>query len=123
MDTSILRFAIVGGFGTIVNTGYLILFKEFIGLPLWISSVLAIAIAMFFNFILNDAYTFEAETLELKRLIQFVFVSSLGVIINISILLELSSLGLYYLVANVVGILCAFAFNYTLSKKFIWSET
>lgn len=123
MDTSILRFAIVGGFGTIVNTGYLILFKEFIGLPLWLSSVLAIAIAMFFNFILNDAYTFGAETLELKRLVQFICVSSFGVIINISILLALSSLGLYYLVANVVGILCAFVFNYTLSKRIIWGET
>lgn len=122
MDSSILRFAIVGGFGTIVNTGYLILFKEFIGLPLWASSLLAIAIAMTFNFILNDAYTFGAEKIKILRYAQFVCVSSIGVAINLCVLIGLTSIGLYYLVANVVGILCAFAFNYTLSKRIIWGE-
>lgn len=119
MDSSALRFAIVGGLGTVVNSGYLFLFKEYLGLSLLASSILAIGIAIVFNYVLNDTFTFAGG----GSFTRFALTCFVGVIINISILMLLSSFGIYYLIANILGILCAFTFNYSISKRFVWRET
>jgi len=40
--------------------------------------------------------------------------------INLSILFILTSIGIFYLFSEFIGILVAFGFNFTLSKKFVW---
>ena len=52
-----LKFCIVGGTGVIVNTGMLYICKEYAGSPLLLSSVVAIGVAMLWNFYWNDIWS------------------------------------------------------------------
>ncbi|MBP1358236.1 MAG: GtrA family protein, partial [Sulfolobus sp.] len=57
MLDKIVKYAIVGGLGTIVNEGVLLLLKPLISVA--ISLAIAIEISILFNFVLNDIWTFS----------------------------------------------------------------
>lgn len=54
-----LRFGIVGATGVVVNLGLLWLFAEVLGCHENLSSALAIEGSIFWNFVLNDGWTFR----------------------------------------------------------------
>ena len=117
-----IKFCIVGGTGVIVNTGMLYICKEYAGSPLLLSSVVAIGVAMLWNFYWNDIWTFVGvhKTQTHDRLISFLALCSIGAIINEVILLGLTGIGVYYLLANLAGIGAATGWNYVMNKRVTW---
>ena len=118
----LLKFCIVGGTGVLVNTCILYLCKEYAGFPLLLSSVVAIGVAMLWNFYWNDIWTFVGvHKFEMHdRLISFLALCSVGVLLNAAILLFLSDWGVYYLLANLAGIAAATGWNYVMNKRVTW---
>jgi len=118
-----IKFCIVGGTGVLVNTGMLYICKEYAGFPLLLSSVVAIGVAMLWNFYWNDIWTFSSTKTENQmhdRLISFLALCSVGVLLNAAILLFLANWGVYYLLANLAGIGAATGWNYALNEKVTW---
>jgi dolichol-phosphate mannosyltransferase len=118
-----IKFGIVGASGFIVNTGFLWLFTEKVGLFYIISSVLAIALAMINNFIWNDLWTWRGigepgVRAIFIRLLKFILVASLaGYVGNLGVLWILTRyFHVYYMISNIFGMAVGTLINYFLNN-------
>ena len=125
----LIRFSIVGVIGAVINTGLLWLFTDLAGIYYLVSSAIAIEIGIIIQFLLNDRWTFrEKKTSGVKQFIVRILKSNLwrsgGLVINIGVLYLLTEYaGVYYLISNIFGILCAFLWNYILESRLTWEIT
>jgi dolichol-phosphate mannosyltransferase len=122
----LLKFALVGAAGAIINTSLLYILTEFCRLYYLLSSLIALEVAIFFQFIANDFWTFREKrssslSLFFQRLLKSNLWRLLGIGVNIFVLYSLTEfLGLYYILSNIAGIFCAFTLNYTLESRLTW---
>jgi dolichol-phosphate mannosyltransferase len=122
------KFGLVGLSGIFVNMGILISLKDFAGFSLPVASLFAIELSILSNFLLNDLWTFrDTGTHKLSRwwhrLLSFQVVSVGGAIINFAILNGLTyAMGIDYRVANIIGILIAFVWNFILNRNLTWMK-
>jgi putative flippase GtrA len=140
----LLKFAIVGGLGTLVNE--LVFLSTTKLLSISISLALAIEISIIFNFMLNDVWTFKDKRIgnTWKRLLKFHMSSASGGIIQyivvisiivimfhfsnaseiVAILFFTSYLKLKSLVLgiiNFIGIISGFIVRFITSIKWVWA--
>lgn len=126
MIPRIFKFALVGGLGAVINSSFLYLFTEYFGLFYLISSVLSIEIAIVMQFVLNDFWTFRDRRSRsvgviLIRLMKSNLWRTMGMAVNILVLYILTEFfGVYYIISNFAGILCAFTFNYIFESRLTW---
>jgi len=128
-----LRFGLVGLSGVFVDMAILYLLSDpnTLALPLTPSKIVAGEIAIFNNFLWNDAWTFadvSARQQEghhrFKRFLKFNLICLGGLIINILVL----KLVLYYVIpnryiANLVAIAVATVWNFWVNLKLSWRVT
>jgi len=125
----VFKFGIVGISGIFINQGLLIFFKEIIGFSIPVASVFAIELAILNNFFWNDIWTFKSEDGQQKlssrwhRLIAFQLISMGGAIINFVVLIVLVFfLAIDYRIANIIGILLGFIWNFMVNRRFTWTR-
>ena len=124
----VLRFAIVGCSGIVVNMGVLWLLTRYAGIYYLVSSVIAIEVSILNNFLWNDLWTFGSDMEHRRRstvhrIGLFHMVSAGGAVINWVILLVLTQFaGVFFMVSNLIGILAAFAWNYLVNRNITWSR-
>ncbi len=119
----ILRFAVVGASGILVNMGILWYLTEVIGIYYLLSGIIAIETSIITNFLLNDMWTFKDNKKGKwsSRIGMFHMVSISGMLINLSILYILTTVfGVYYLISNFFGILGAFTWNFSVNRRITW---
>jgi len=122
----VFKFGIVGLTGIVVNTAALWYLKEFVSLDLMLASFFAIELSILNNFLWNDRWTFHARadpklSKWYERLVAFNIVSAGGVVINMGFLYLFTTVfGIYYLIANLIGILLAFVWNFMVNRRFTW---
>jgi dolichol-phosphate mannosyltransferase len=124
----IIRFAIVGCSGILVNMGLLWLLTGIAGVYYLVSSIVAIEVSIISNFLLNDHWTFgkggghRARPIS-SRFALFQLVSIGGAAINWLVLFLLTEFGgVYYLASNMAGILAAFIWNYLVNRHLTWKR-
>lgn len=126
LDTRPARFLLVGISGVGVSSIVLWLAAHTAGLPTVVSGVLASVTSTFTNFLLNDLFTWrDRRSLALRvkavRLIRYYSTTALGNVITLAILVVLTDwLGLFVLLANLVGIGVGGSFNYLLHNAWTW---
>jgi dolichol-phosphate mannosyltransferase len=124
----LFKFGMVGLSGIIVNEGFLIYLKGDIQLSLPVASIIAIELSIMSNFILNDIWTFKTEQQHIlphwwQRLLTFQVVSIGGAAINFVILNALAVFaGVDYRIANILGILVAFGWNFWVNRRVTWGR-
>ncbi|MEB3691224.1 MAG: glycosyltransferase family 2 protein [Caldisphaeraceae archaeon] len=118
-----IRFAVVGGIGTLVNLGMLI-FLRYFDIFYALTSAVAIESSVISNFALNDIWTFKRKGKGLwRKLVKFHGSSATALLTQWAV-----SVTIYYMVfsapiiAQLIGILVGFPVNYILSKRFVWSR-
>jgi dolichol-phosphate mannosyltransferase len=121
----VVKFMMVGLTGIVVNTFFLKYFTEGLGLYYLIAAVGSIEISILSNFILNEKWTFQEPENKvhgfLGRMARYNMISLGGLVINLIVLAFLTSvIGIYYLISNVIGILCGFVFNYVGNRIVTW---
>ncbi len=103
-----LRFGVVGISGVGVNQGMLYLLFEFVHLPFYLSSFLAIETSIVTNFLLNDNWTWRKKRSGrvLIRLLRYnISAAFSSIFITMSALLFFKEwVGIPYLIANLLGI-------------------
>ncbi len=123
-----IRFGIVGASGIFVNLLILICLVEFMGIGEELGGLVAIECAIISNFILNDLWTFrtceiQKHTCRFRRLAVFNIVSVGGALINIAIYIVLINVfSIYYPIAQFIGILFGFVWNFTANRRFTWTR-
>jgi dolichol-phosphate mannosyltransferase len=123
----LFKFAVVGASGIAVNLFFLWLFFETLLINKLVSSALAIEISILGNFLFNNYWTFRKNKVRsafLARLLKFNLITLAGGLINWLVFLALTNYTpMYYLSAQFIGILIAFAWNYLLSIRWAWRTT
>lgn len=115
------RFLVVGVTGMLVNSLALFLLYQGARLPLVMASILSTEIAIVNNFWWNDRWTFGRPQLSVNRFVRFNLVSLAGLGITTGTLwLLVRHLGCYYLIANLVGIALATAWNFVANSLWTW---
>jgi putative flippase GtrA len=117
----ILKFAGVGVSGVIINTSLLYVLSRWAGLPLLAASAIAVELAAISNYLLNDAWTFGTRSPSLRRFAKFNTAALAGLVLNVLSVWVLTRLGLYFMVADLVGIAAAFTLNYAFSVRWVWT--
>ncbi len=119
----LIKFSLVGGTGIFINMLFLWLLTEHAKIKYLYSSPIAVELSILWNFFLNNLWTFR----EVKggsfmgKLAKFHIAAAGGFAINYLILLLLvEKFNMYYLAANLVGILVAFVWNYIINVMWTW---
>ena len=127
------RFITVGVLGTIVNLGMLWLLRRFFpdDSVIVLLSAIAIQVSILWNFTLHSLFTFKRYRRELGQTPPKSVLSNLGKYELTTLLTQtviftcfvvLSNLGVFYLLAQLLGIGAAFVVNYYVSNTYIWSR-
>lgn len=120
------RFMLVGLSGVLINMVFLYFLTEQLGIYYLVSSVIAIEVSIISNYCFNDVWTFEDVDNRhswLGRILRFHLVSVMGLLINFTTLFILTSVfGVYYLLANLIGIVLAFTWNFVINRRLTWIQ-
>jgi dolichol-phosphate mannosyltransferase len=122
---------IVSWIGMGVNTAFLYLFKGILGIPIIPASMMAIEIAIIHNFIWYRNWAWADRREQSARLPFFrqlllynVATGAVDLLVNVSILwLLYRFFGVYYLVANIIGMILGPFIKFWLNEKIIFKET
>ncbi len=121
----VIKFAIVGASGVIVNMGLLYVFTEYFKLYYMLSSVIAIELSIITNFVLNDIWTWNDRTKQIwiKRVVKYHFVSMGALVANWLVLVGLTEgFGIYYMLSNLIGICTGMIINFVLNDLWTFKE-
>ncbi len=129
-----ITFAAIGGMGVFVNEGTLYLTYQLLGLRglkelgLVLSAVAGFEASVLFNFALHETITFKDQIKRrdvksrLRRLFHYHNASVSGLVIQVLTLIGLTSIGVNYLIANLIGILLGLGVRYSLSVVGAWGK-
>jgi len=122
-----LKFAVVGATGTLINLAVLRLLHGALGVPLPISFLAAFEASLTWNYLLHDAWTFRGTRPpgvfnKLRYWLRYHTAALGGLAAYMSVGMLLTTLGLDYMLAGLVGITTGFLANYTLSLYKVWNS-
>ncbi|AFK21729.1 glycosyltransferase [Pyrococcus sp. ST04] len=117
----IIKFSIVGLSGILVNEGFLWLFVK-LGLSKEVAVIPSTELSIINNFIWNDLWTFKdvKKGSLASRLVKFHLAAFSGAVVQFVIYWVLLFLGVYYLFANLVGIVFSFIVRYIVNRHVTW---
>lgn len=121
----LFRFGIVGLSGVAVNMVILWYLTEILDIYYVLSSVVATEVSILTNFGFNELWTFDKFSENNKSLgtkaLEFNIVYAFGLVINVAVLwIATEYFQIYYLIANCMGIIVAFVWNFFFSSRIVW---
>ncbi len=111
-------FLLIGAIGVPLNEGLAALFYGRMALSL--DLLLAITISTVVNFLANNYITFRSRSHVLPAFIKFMAISFIITAITNFVVAVALSYFIFYLLANLFGIIAAFIVKYGLSETYIW---
>ena len=124
MTQQFFRFCLVGTLNTLLDFFvYVCLTRLFVW---WNHYFVAAAVVSYgcgvvSSFILNNFWTFRQNRSGLpQRAPKFLVITTVGMFLNVLILHTLVSIGVYDLIAKIFATVCVIAWNFTLSKKWVF---
>ena len=121
-----IKFAIVGAIGTIVNLSILFISTEFFSIYYIISEIIAFFCALINNYILNKIWTFKEKVKYkvIRKYFQYFSITLIALVVNLIILFILVEFfNMWYILAEIVAILGGFLINFSGSKFWTFNET
>lgn len=118
----ILKFGVVGGLAFVIDYLILILCREIFHLPILVSSAIAFAISVIFNYILSIAWVFDVnkEKDKKKNFVIFIALSIVGLIITeIIMYIGTDIIRIHYLIVKIVATVIVMIFNFITRKIFL----
>jgi putative flippase GtrA len=124
----VVKFALVGTWGFVVNMFLLWFLTEKAGVFYLFSSIVAIEISLLNNYVLNDLWTWHdrgkaGKKEYFKRMLQYHVTASAAMLTNFMVLWILTeAFHMYYLASNVFGILCGAALNFFINDRWTFKH-
>ena len=110
-----IRFAVVGGIGTLVNLSILYILTDIYGILYLISETFAFIAAVIHNYIWNKVFTFHEDFKEkvVGKGVKFTIICIIALIVNLLVLFILVEyFEIFYLLAEIGAICVAFFINF-----------
>jgi dolichol-phosphate mannosyltransferase len=118
-------FGVVGLSGIVVNSAALAILTEGFGVDLALAAIIASFISTFSNFVLTQLFVFRGRDSRHGILFRYVVFSAVNIatlFVRVPLLLVLTNtLGIYYLVSNLIAIGVTFGIRYLVSDYWIWA--
>ncbi len=121
----LIRFAIVGFIGIIINLFTLYSLVEFLKTNYLIASAIAIELSIINNFFLNNYWTFESRKIKtsvINLFLKFNLVSLIALSANVLVMHILVNMNYWYILAQFIGILVAFLINFIINNKWVFKN-
>ncbi len=123
-----IKFCLVGASGLIIDTAVLIFAVEQAGLDPRVGVIFAFTAAVTWNYIFNRGWTFRArDEGGLKNYLGFFGICLIGLSVRVAImhllLVLLGIHGMWYVVANIIGVIAGTLVNFIGSKYFVFRGT
>ena len=118
----IFNFGIVGVIATIIDFGFLYLFKSILHLPLILSNTLSFCISVIYNYWASMTFVFDVDKNKSKKrnFILFIIFSIIGLILNdIIVYIITEKIKLYYMLSKIIATIIVMVFNFITRKKFL----
>ena len=118
-----IQFASVGAVGTMAHYGLLVLLVEMLGVNSVAASTAGATLGALVNYVLNRRYTFRSEKRHREALTKFLVIAASGLALNASfMLIFVETLGLYYLVAQVLSTGLVLVWNFIGNRFWTFSD-
>ena len=115
-----IRFAIVGGIATAIHYAILIVLVQSALADTVAASSVGFAASTLINYALNRSFTFRSSQAHAEALPKFAMVALLGLALNASLIWLFNiSIGLHYLLAQVLATVGTLSVNFALNR--IWT--
>ncbi len=117
----------IGGLGVFVHMAVLTVLLKTLGAAFITGQSAATAVAMTFNFFLNNVLTYRDKRLKgfgpvLRGLVSFYLVCSVGAVSNVGIANFMFSHSYSWFISGIAGILVGAVWNYAASSVFTWRK-
>tara|TARA_Y100000589_G_scaffold319405_1_gene347925 strand:+ start:616 stop:996 length:381 start_codon:yes stop_codon:yes gene_type:complete len=123
MSFLLLKFALVGLLGVMINFSSTWILKDIIYVNKYFSNATGYSIAMTFNFILNKIWTFsDGYDIIFLQILKFLFVISMGVLLNHLIVFyfhEKNKLNFYF--SKLIAVAMVFVWNFSMHSYFTFN--
>tara|TARA_Y100001933_G_scaffold84837_1_gene86112 strand:+ start:317 stop:697 length:381 start_codon:yes stop_codon:yes gene_type:complete len=123
MSFLLLKFALVGLLGVMINFSSTWILKDIINANKYFSNATGYSIAMTFNFILNKIWTFsDGYDIIFLQILKFLFVISMGVLLNHLIVFyfhEKNKLNFYF--SKLIAVAMVFVWNFSMHSYFTFN--
>jgi len=119
----LVQFGLVGGIGLLVDNAILFGLVEQVGLRPVAAAVVSKELAILVMFLLNERWTFTAADRDghpVRRLVRSNLARLGGLVVGVGVLSILVRVGVWYLLANLVGIGFGFFLNYVTETLYTW---
>lgn len=116
------RFLIVGGFSTLIQYLILVLLVQWAGVNAVLASSIGFLVSAFANYYLNYHFTFCSSNQHGTALIKFIILASIGLALNAFIMQVLVSIGIYYLLAQVLATGLVLIWNFVGNSKWTFLQ-
>ena len=121
-----IAFTLVGGLGVIVHLLTLTLLFDRLNIDFLISQSISTFVAMTFNFVLNNIFTYRDMRLTgwrwLKGWASFTLACSVGAVANVGIAAYLFKLDTLWVLAALAGIVVGAVWNYAVTMVYTWQK-
>lgn len=120
----ILRYAVVGGIGTLMHVTLVVIFVEFFHIPPTVSTALGFFFVLVTSYILNRFWTFEkGHGQHLKDFIKYSIVSFSGLGLNVGIMYTaVDVLAIWYVYGLVMVTLTVPVSNFLLNRYWVFDR-
>ncbi|MFH1400054.1 MAG: GtrA family protein [Nanoarchaeota archaeon] len=118
LETTFIRFCIVGAISTVVDLSILYSLTEFAGIHYLKSATISFVIGAIINFSLNKKYSYRNTSKQVhKQFPIFLVVATTGLAINLGLLyLFVTHLAIWYMAAKILAILIIMFWNFFINK-------
>lgn len=121
-----LAFAAVGGLGVFVHMAVLSLLLKALGLEFTVAQAAATAVAMVFNYSVNNVLTYRDSRLHgaawWRGLASFMAACSVGALANVGIATYLFESRTTWFLAALAGVLVGVVWNYAVTQLYTWGR-
>jgi len=118
-----IKFCATSVLGLGLETVVLIFLVEILNSPLLVAKLVGAEASIAAMFILNNRYTYSGEPGKIMtRFLKSNLVRTGGILISLVALEAGVRLGIWYPLANIIGVCIGFAFNYGFETVYTWKE-
>lgn len=119
----IIKFALAGGLGAMIDLGSLTLLVEYVGVEEHLAVIPSTLCAVCVVFLLNKHVTFKDKKGNYgPQILKFAFVYGVAILSNILISSGLILIGVHYFLSKVIAIAVGAIWNYAMSHGFVFKK-
>ena len=118
LNSSFVRYGIVGAFGLFVDMGFFYLFYEVLGINYIVSNISSSSLAVIHNFLWNSFFTFKVKDMLWMRFVSFYLVALVGMALSSGMLaVMIDMIHMNAMVAKLISVLVVAIIQYFVNKK------